>query len=90
VPVGYSGHEVSPIPSIIAAALGATTVERHVTLDRTMYGSDQSASLEERGLETMVKGIRCYETVLGSGEKVISDAEQSVADKLRYWTAPEA
>lgn len=89
-PVGYSGHEVSPTPSIIAAALGAGTIERHVTLDRAMYGSDQSASLEERGLETMVKGIRCYETVLGSGEKVISDGEQAVADKLRYWTAPDA
>jgi N-acetylneuraminate synthase len=85
VPVGYSGHEVSPEPSIIAVALGAVAIERHITLDRSMYGSDQSASLEGRGLEIMVKGIRCYEAALGSGQKTFSDAERGVAKKLRYW-----
>ena len=85
LPVGYSGHEISPVPSIIAAALGATTIERHVTLNRAMYGSDQSASLEERGLVNMVNGIRSYETVLGSGDKIITEGEKSVAKKLRYW-----
>ncbi len=85
VPVGYSGHEVSPIPSITAAALGAVAVERHITLDRTMYGSDQSASLERRGLEIMVKGIRSVETSLGTGEKVFGEKERAVAKKLRYW-----
>jgi N-acetylneuraminate synthase len=85
VPVGYSGHEVSPIPSIIAAALGAVAVERHITLDRAMYGSDQAASLEERGMETLVKGVRCCEVVIGSSEKIYSDGEKSVAKKLRYW-----
>ena len=85
LPVGYSGHEISPVPSIIAAALGATTIERHVTLDRAMYGSDQSASLEERGLVNMVNGIRSYETALGSGDKIITEGEKSVAKKLRYW-----
>ena len=85
VPVGYSGHEVSPIPSIIAAALGAVVIERHITLDRTMYGSDQAASLEKRGLEIMVSGIRTLEVVLGTGEKTFSDKEKAVAKKLRYW-----
>ncbi len=85
VPVGYSGHEVGPIPSIIAASLGAVAIERHITLDRAMYGSDQAASLEVRGLEMMVKGIRSYEVSLGTREKVFSEAERSVAKKLRYW-----
>ncbi len=85
VPVGYSGHEVSPTPSIIAASLGAVAIERHITLDRAMYGTDQAASLEERGLETMVKGIRSYEATLGNGEKVFSEAERAIAKKLRYW-----
>lgn len=85
LPVGYSGHEVSPIPSIVAAAMGAVAVERHITLDRAMYGSDQSASLEERGLEMLVKGVRSSEVAAGSGEKVFSDAEKAVAKKLRYW-----
>ncbi|MCI0537714.1 MAG: N-acetylneuraminate synthase family protein [Verrucomicrobiales bacterium] len=85
VPVGYSGHEVSPVPSIIAAAMGAVAIERHITLDRAMYGSDQAASLEERGLDMMVKGIRCCEAVTGDGNKTFNDAEKAVAKKLRYW-----
>jgi N-acetylneuraminate synthase len=85
VPVGYSGHEVSPIPSVIAVAMGAVAVERHITLDRTMYGSDQAASLEERGLEIMVKGIHSYEIAHGNGQKTYSQAEKGVAKKLRYW-----
>jgi N-acetylneuraminate synthase len=85
VPVGYSGHEVSPIPSIIAVAMGAVVVERHITLDRTMYGSDQAASLEERGMEIMIKGIHSYETAHGTGQKTYSQAEKGVAKKLRYW-----
>jgi N-acetylneuraminate synthase len=85
VPVGYSGHEVSPIPSVIAVAMGAVAVERHITLDRTMYGSDQAASLEERGLEIMVKGIHSYEIAHGNGQKTYSQTEKGVAKKLRYW-----
>jgi len=84
-PVGYSGHESSPIPSIAAAALGITALERHITLDRSMYGTDQSASLEKRGLEILVNGIRTIEVALGSGEKVFSEEEKKVAAKLRYW-----
>lgn len=83
--VGYSGHEVGPIPSIVAAAMGAVAIERHITLDRAMYGSDQAASLEERGLEIMVKGIQSYEAALGVSEKTFGEAERSVAKKLRYW-----
>ena len=84
-PVGYSGHESSPIPSIAAAALGITSLERHITLDRSMYGSDQSASLEKRGLEILVNGVRTIEMALGDGEKIFSESEKSVAAKLRYW-----
>jgi N-acetylneuraminate synthase len=85
VPVGYSGHEVSPVPSIIAASLGAEAIERHITLDRSMYGSDQSASLEERGLEQLVDGVRSVEITLGDGIKRYDEKEQAVAAKLRYW-----
>ncbi len=84
-PVGYSGHETSPVPSIAAAAMGITALERHITLDRTMYGSDQSASLEKRGLEILVSGVRSVEKSLGNGKKEFGDAEQKVAAKLRYW-----
>jgi N-acetylneuraminate synthase len=84
-PVGYSGHESSPIPSIAAAALGITSLERHITLDRSMYGSDQSASLEKRGLEILVNGVRAIEIALGDGEKIFSENEKTVASKLRYW-----
>jgi N-acetylneuraminate synthase len=83
--VGYSGHEVSPIPSVLAAAMGAVAVERHITLGRAMYGSDQAASLERRGLEVLVKNIRLMPRVLGDGEKRVTADEQSVAAKLRYW-----
>jgi N-acetylneuraminate synthase len=85
VSVGYSGHEVSPVPSIIAAAMGADAIERHITLDRSMYGSDQSASLEERGLEQLVDGIRSVEITLGDGIKKFDESERIVASKLRYW-----
>jgi N-acetylneuraminate synthase len=84
-PVGYSGHEASPVPSIAAAALGITALERHITLDRSMYGSDQSASLEKRGLEILVSGVRSVEKSLGKDQKEFGDAEKAVAAKLRYW-----
>ena len=85
LPVGYSGHEASVSPSIIADAQGAVAIERHITLDRAMYGSDQSASLEEAGLRDMVAMIRKIPVVLGDGEKRITAKEVGVADKLRYW-----
>jgi N-acetylneuraminate synthase len=86
--VGYSGHEVGVLPPVIACMLGATCVERHITLDRSMYGSDQSASLEPRGLEIMVRDIRALHTLLGDGVKSVSSVEQANAKKLRYYWQP--
>ena len=83
--VGYSGHEPSVSPSVIAAALGAKVIERHVTLDRAMYGSDQSASLEPAGLINLVATIRKVSVCTGDGQKRILDSEREVAKKLRYW-----
>ena len=81
--VGYSGHEVGIIISCAAAALGATSVERHITLDRSMYGSDQAASLELSGLRKMTEYIREIEVSLGDGVKKITDTEKGAAKKLR-------
>jgi N-acetylneuraminate synthase len=82
--VGYSGHEVgSYFVCILAAAMGATSIERHITLDRTMYGSDQPASLEKGGLERMIRDVRDVEAVLGDGVKKIWDSEIPVMKKLR-------
>lgn len=83
--VGYSGHEPSVSPTIVAVCLGATSVERHITLDRSMYGSDQAASLEKKGLEELVSVIRKIPIVTGSKEKNIFECEIEVAKKLRYW-----
>ena len=81
--VGYSGHEVGLIVTCAAAALGATSIERHITLDRSMYGSDQSASLEINGLARLVDYIREVEKSFGSGEKVVTEEELNIAKKLR-------
>lgn len=83
VKVGYSGHETGRIVSTIAVALGATSIERHITLDRTMYGSDQAASLEAEDFQRLIKDIRVIEKALGNGEKVLSKAEADVRKKLR-------
>jgi N-acetylneuraminate synthase len=80
---GYSGHEAGIIVSVAAAALGATSIERHITLDRSMYGSDQAASLEIAGLIKMVRYIRDVESALGSGEKTVTGKEKEIAKKLR-------
>ena len=72
-------------PSIYAVALGAVTIERHVTLDRSMYGSDQSASLEPIGIKNLVNQIRKFNKIYGDGVKQITDVEKEVAKKLRYW-----
>jgi N-acetylneuraminate synthase len=87
-PVGYSGHEVTMVPGVIAVTMGAVAVERHITLDRAMYGSDQAASLERRGLESMVGYIRTIPTVLGDGIKRVTSSEQANAEKLRYFLGP--
>ena len=83
--VGYSGHESTVSPSIIAVLLGATSIERHITLNRTSYGSDQAASLEPNGLNNLVKVVRKIPKVYGTETKKILDIEIPVADKLRYW-----
>lgn len=83
VKVGYSGHETGRIVSTTAVALGATSIERHITLDRTMYGSDQAASLEAENFQRLIKDIRVIEKALGNGEKVLSKAEADVRKKLR-------
>jgi N-acetylneuraminate synthase len=84
--VGYSSHEKGLICSLTAAVLGATSLERHITLDRTMYGSDQAASLERRGLELLLRDVRALPAIMGDGEKRITEAEEPVARKLRYFT----
>jgi N-acetylneuraminate synthase len=83
VPVGYSGHEVGLVPSAIAVALGACMVERHLTLDRAMWGSDQAASVEPGGFERLVKYIRVSEASLGDGVKRVYESEKSSMAKLR-------
>lgn len=83
VPIGYSGHEVGLVPSAVAVALGACMVERHLTLDRAMWGSDQAASVEPGGFERLVKYIRVSEASLGDGVKHVYDSEKSSMKKLR-------
>ena len=81
--VGDSGHETGRIVSLAAVAMGATSLERHITLDRAMYGSDQAASLEVDDLQRLVKDIRAIELALGNGEKILSEAELATKKKLR-------
>ncbi len=81
--VGYSGHEVGRVVSQAAVVLGATSIERHITLDRTMYGSDQAASLEVDDMQKLIKAIRVTERAMGTGEKVLTPAEAEVKKKLR-------
>lgn len=82
--VGYSGHETgSYLICIAAVMLGATSIERHITLDRAMYGSDQAASLEPEGLFRMVRDIRNLDIILGDGKKKIWDSELPIQKKLR-------
>ena len=85
LPVGYSGHEPSVSPSVIAATMGAPVIERHITLDRAMYGSDQSASLQEEGLRNLMTILRKLPNILGNGKKEILEKEIPIAKKLRYW-----
>lgn len=81
--VGYSGHETGIIACVAATALGATSIERHITLDRAMYGSDQAASLEIAGLRKMVQYIRAVEKCIGKPEKFVHDTELASLKKLR-------
>lgn len=83
VPIGYSGHEVGLIPSVLAAGMGACMVERHITLDRAMWGGDQAASVEPSGFERLVKYIRVAEQSLGDGVKKVYESELPSLKKLR-------
>lgn len=83
VPVGYSGHEVGLVTSAVAVAMGACFVERHITVDRAMWGSDQAASVEPQGLHALVKYIRVTEKSMGDGEKRVYESEQPSLKKLR-------
>ena len=82
-PVGYSGHEVGLIPTVVAVSLGACLVERHITLDRAMWGSDQAASVEPGGFERLVKYIRVTESGLGDGVKKVYESELPSLRRLR-------
>jgi N-acetylneuraminate synthase len=83
VPVGYSGHETGLAPTLAAVALGASFIERHITLDRAMWGTDQAASVEIGGMFRLVKDIRDIEKALGDGQKRVYDSEKSSQKKLR-------
>jgi N-acetylneuraminate synthase len=83
VPIGYSGHETGIASSVAAAVLGACVVERHITLDRSMWGSDHAASLEPNGIMRMIRDIRLVEEALGDGVRSVSAAEVPIMKKLR-------
>ena len=83
VPIGYSGHETGLATTVAAVALGATFVERHFTLDRAMWGSDQAASVEPGGMAKLVKDIRDIEKAVGDGIKCVYPSEESARKKLR-------
>ena len=86
--VGYSGHEVGLAVSVGAAALGITSLERHITLDRAMYGSDQAASVELSGLKHLVTMVRSIEMAMGDGKKKIAEEEKSIRAKLTPIDSP--
>jgi len=85
LPIGYSGHESTVSPSIIAAAMGAVVIERHVTSDRTMWGTDQAASLEPRGIRELANILEKLPQIFGTGEKIFAESEKKSANNLRYW-----
>ena len=82
-PIGYSGHEKGVLPSVIAASMGACAIERHITTDRTLWGSDHPASLEPEGLRRLVRDIRLLNTIKGDGKKVVYESELPILKKLR-------
>jgi N-acetylneuraminate synthase len=83
VPIGYSGHETGLAPTLAAVALGAKIIERHITLDRAMWGSDHAASVEPQGLRRLVRDIRLIEQAMGDGTKRVYDSEIPSLKKLR-------
>lgn len=88
-PIGYSGHERGYLPSVLSVVMGACAVERHITIDRTLWGSDQAASLESEGLRRMVRDIRNVPIILGNGEKTVYESEKPIIKKLRKSTCAQ-
>jgi N-acetylneuraminate synthase len=83
VPVGYSGHETGLATTVAAVAMGASFIERHVTMDRSMWGTDQAASVEIGGLTRLVRDVRVVDAALGDGVKKVYESEMSSRSKLR-------
>ena len=81
--VGYSGHEYGLTTTIASICFGASVIERHITLDKSMWGTDQMASVEPHGLIKLVRGIRELESAIGNGNKVVTESEIPIKDKLR-------
>jgi len=88
LPIGYSGHETGLVPTLAVVALGATFVERHLTLDRAMWGTDQAASLEPGSFRRLVEGTRDVELALGDGHKRVFESERAAWTKLRRVRTP--
>ena len=83
--IGYSGHESSVSPTVAAWCLGADYIERHITLDRTMWGTDQSASLSEEGMRNLEIMLSKFPSILGDGKKKILNEEKKLISKFKYW-----
>jgi len=83
--IGYSGHESSVSPSLLAYSLGANYIERHITLDRSMWGTDQAASLSKDGMLSLVRILRKAPLIMGNGIKKISVEEGKMLQKFKYW-----
>lgn len=83
IPIGYSGHETGLAPTYAAVALGASFIERHITLDRALWGTDQAASVEIGGMFRLVKDVRDIEKAMGDGQKVVYESEKPAQKKLR-------
>ena len=81
--VGYSGHEFGLTTTIASICMGASIIERHITLDRTMWGTDQMCSVEPQGLIKLVRGVRELEQAIGDGMKVVTEKEKPIREKLR-------
>ncbi len=83
--VGYSGHETSISPTLMAYSLGANIIERHITLDRTMWGTDQSSSLSEPGINNLTTSLRKLYLAYGNGKKLFSKDDSKLLEKFKYW-----
>ena len=83
--VGYSGHETAVSPTLLAYFMGANYIERHITLDRSMWGTDQAASLSEPGIINLTKILRKFHLIVGDGKKRLSSNEKKMLEKFKYW-----